>query len=425
MLACDTVAALVREPDDVGFFVNLGAQRLRERYLLPYGDPLLTGSAGAAYGPLLYVAHLPFQLALSPQRVNAESPDRPVLGAASTYRLPSELATKFCTIVFHLLGVFALFVSVRRLAGIDVAWALVTLYCGSAFVLGIGGEEFFIGGMTYISHIAPTAMTLLAMALLPSPLWSGVALALAAGVGFYPAFMAPAWLGYYWDRSDSRGRFLFGFLCVAAVIGVGVLVLSRADPGRGLIGTILFDTFGHHTDPQHYGRSPFSFWGQRNGVRGWLNAPLLAGSGFTTPFFVVFAAFVAAGFVFARRRSPQDLALVAAAVALGSSLIKIHPTGTYVAWAYPLLLIGLFATPLAAVQPQPAEPQQPGLWRRWQRVARRAAEVQSEVVLFLFYVVVVPFAAAARWFRRSPPSKTGWHARELREDGIVAARRQF
>ena len=37
------MAALVREPDDVGFFVNLGAQRLRERGAFPYGDPLLTG----------------------------------------------------------------------------------------------------------------------------------------------------------------------------------------------------------------------------------------------------------------------------------------------------------------------------------------------------------------------------------------------
>src|SRR5438128_5695344 len=105
LVACDTVAALVREPDDVGFFVNLGAQRLRERGALPYGDPLLTGSPGAAYGPLLYVAHLPFQIALSPAPVNRESPDLPVLGAAAAYIVPPPLATKLCTIAFHLVGV--------------------------------------------------------------------------------------------------------------------------------------------------------------------------------------------------------------------------------------------------------------------------------------------------------------------------------
>src|SRR5438034_11805492 len=110
LFVVNVMDALVREPDDVGFFVNLGAQRLRERHALPYGDPLLTGSPGAAYGPLLYVAHLPFQWALSPARVNADSPDLPPLGANATYNAPQPLATKLCTVAFHLVGVAALFV---------------------------------------------------------------------------------------------------------------------------------------------------------------------------------------------------------------------------------------------------------------------------------------------------------------------------
>jgi hypothetical protein len=434
LMACNVTAALVREPDDVGFFVNLGAQRLRERHRLPYGDPLLSGSAGAAYGPLLYVAHLPFQFVLAPHRVKIESPDRPALGAAGTYQLPPELATKLCAIAFHLLGVWALFVATRRLAGVEVAWGLVALYCGSAFVLGIGGEEFYIGGMTYISHIAPTAMTLAALALLPNALWSGIVLALAAGVGFYPAFMAPAWLGYYWNDRRARNRFVAAFVAVCAVVGVGVLLLSRADAGRGLLATILFDTFGHHTDPNHYGRSPFSFWGQRAGIRGWLNAPLVGASGFSTPFFLVFVIVVALSFGFARRRSPQQLALIAAAVALGSSLIKIHPTGTYVVWAYPLLLIGFFAprTAIASAHSDASGHLKPvsdagpvGWWRRWQRVAHKAAEVQSEVVLSALYVLVVPFAWVARIGGRSRAPRSGWRARPAREQGLAESRRQF
>jgi hypothetical protein len=354
MLACDTMIALVREPDDVGFFVNLGAQRLRERHELPYGDPLLTGSPGAAYGPLLYVAHVPFQLALAPERLNRESVDRPVLGAQGTYNLPPPLATKLCTIAFHLLGVAALLVAARRLAGADAAWAIVALYCGSAFVLGIGGEDFFIGGMTYISHIAPTAMTLVAYALLPAPWLSGVALALAAGVGFYPAFMAPAWLGYYWTNASNWSRFVLGFLPTAAAIGISVLLMSRPAGGRGLVATIVFDTFGHHTDPAHYGFSPFSFWGQRGGVRGWFNSPLVDHSSFTTPFLLAFVAFAVGSFWLARRRAPHHLALLAAAIAIGSSLQKIHPTGTYVAWAYPFLLLGLFADSPAAASEEEA-----------------------------------------------------------------------
>jgi hypothetical protein len=344
MIACDVMTAIVREPDDAGYFVNLGAQRLRERGRLPYGDPMLTGTPGAAYGPLLYVAHVPFQLMLAPHGVNAESPDRPTLGPASTYRLPPPLATKLCTIVFHLCGIAALFFTARRLADSATAWALVALYAGSAFVLGVGGDGYLIGGMTYASHIAPAAATLVAFALLGRPMASGIALAAAAGVGFYPAFMAPAWLGYYWNRERDRWRFLIGFVAAMLAIGVPVLLLSRPAGGRGLIGTILWDTFGHHTDPKGYGASPFSFWGQQQGVRGWLMHPFVGDSGFTSPVFLSFLVLVVAGFwIVRRRRSAQQLALAIAAVAIAASLLKIHSTGTYVEWSYPFLLLGFFA----------------------------------------------------------------------------------
>jgi hypothetical protein len=245
-------------------------------------------------------------------------------------------------IAFHLLGVAALFISARRLAGPEAAWGLAALYTGSAFVLGVGGDDYYIGGMTYISHIAPPAVTLAAFALLSRPLAAGTVLALGAGVAFFPAFMAPAWLGYYWDRSRDRWRFLAGFVPTAAVIGLGSLLLSRPAHGRGLIGTVLWDTFGHHTDPNGYGSSPFGFWGQRGGIRGWLNAPLVADSGFSAPVFLLFLLLVSACFWKARRRTPQQLALLTAIVAIAAALLKIHPTGTYVAWYYPFLLIGFF-----------------------------------------------------------------------------------
>ena len=56
LLSMNVVTGLASPPDDAGFYTNLGAQRLRERGKFPYGDPLLTNSAGAGYGPLLYLA---------------------------------------------------------------------------------------------------------------------------------------------------------------------------------------------------------------------------------------------------------------------------------------------------------------------------------------------------------------------------------
>src|SRR5689334_24359514 len=57
-------------------------------------------------------------------------------------------------------------------------------------------------GITFVSHVIPPAMTLVAFGLIDSPLACGVALALAAWTGFYPAFFGPVWLG--WFRSEEH-----------------------------------------------------------------------------------------------------------------------------------------------------------------------------------------------------------------------------
>lgn len=342
VVALDVGVALSRAPDDAGYFVNIAGQRFRERLKLPYGDPLLTATPAAAYGPLLYLAHVPFQVALAPQGMNLESPDRPPIETADVYFEPPILATKLCAIAFHLLGVFALFVVARRMKGESAAWALVALYGGSAFVLGVGGRDYSIGGITFVSHVAPAAVTLLAFALIERPLWSGVALAAAVGVLFYPIFMVPAWLGYYWTNRGQLGRFVLGCAAASLVIGGSVLLLSRPAGGRGLVSTIVYDTIGHQESPEAYGSSPFGFWGQRGGARGWLMSPLAANQSMTRPVVVAFFAFAAGMFIVARGRTPAQFALIVATLAMGAELWKIHATATYVTWYYPFLLLGLF-----------------------------------------------------------------------------------
>ena len=187
-------------------------------------------------------------------------------------------------------------------------------------------------------------MTLLAFEALGSPALSGTLLAISAGVGFYPVLMAPAWLGFYWDDATKRTQFLVGFGVAAAIIALGVYAMSQPAGGRAKIGTIVHDTFGHHTDVRGYGSSVFGFWGQRGGIRKLLSTPLVADSGFTSPAWLAFAAFLAATFVLARGRRAAELALLAGAVAIGATLVKPHATGTYLAWSYPLLLVGFLTS---------------------------------------------------------------------------------
>jgi hypothetical protein len=356
LLVCNVMSALVRMPDDAGYFINLGAQRLRERGRLPYGDPLLTGTPGAAYGPVLYAAHLPFQVLVAPRGTNARSPAKPTLTPDAPYYLPPALATRLCTIFFQLVAVTALVAAGTRLSGRrDVGWAVAALYCGSPYILGVGGSEYLIGGMTFISHIGPAALTLAAFALVPRPEWAGVFLAAGAGAGFYPAFMFPVWAAHWWKNGNGLRRFVAGFAIAGLLIAGFTWFASRPVEGKSRIGTILSDTLGHHTDPSGYGSSPFGFWAQHGGIRSWMIAPLVGSSTLTSPTYLLFFGLIALGALIARDGQGRSLALTTGAIAAAASLIKIHPTGSYVAWCYGFLLLGLLAADAPPARSQPGD----------------------------------------------------------------------
>ncbi|MPZ18880.1 MAG: hypothetical protein GEV06_13340 [Luteitalea sp.] len=361
LLASNLLIGLLRPPDDAGFYTNLGAQRLRERGMFPYGDPLLSGTPGSTYSPVFYLAHLPFQIMLDPRPVNPHAPDRPDL-AAQPYYLPPVLATKLTTVSFHLIGVTALILAARSLAGSQVAWGLAALYCGSAYVLGVGGEREMIGGITFISHIAAPSVVLLAFAALSRPIVAGALLATGVATLFYPVFFIPAWLGYYWKNRAATVRFVGGLALASLVIGVPVLLRSHPADGRGVIGTILHDTQGHQQDPAAYGSSPFGFWGLRGGVRELLREPLVPGQFNTSPMFLIFVVFVCGAFFLARGRTPVQLALLTGALAIGAQMWKIHGTGVYVNWYYPFLLLGFFARDGAPSNKDDADPRA-AVWR--------------------------------------------------------------
>lgn len=342
LLTLNALTVVVRDPDDAGFYTNLGGQRLRERVQFPYGDQLVTGSAAAAYGPVLFLAHLPFQLLLDPAPVNPDSQNHALL-PGDVYRLPPPLATQLATLTFHLLGVAALIIAARRLAGDQVAWGLAALYCGSAYVLGVGGPREMIGGLTFISHIAAPSLALIAFALLGRPLLAGVVLALSVATVFYPLFFIPAWIGYYWNDRARLLRFVGGLALAAIVVGGPVIALSRSNPGEGRLSTIVKETLGHHQSSAAYGEHLFGFWGGRGGVRHWLQQEMVAGQAASTPVFLAVVAFAVWAFFPARGATPQQLALLSAASAMLAVTWKILGTGVYVTWYFPFLLIGFFA----------------------------------------------------------------------------------
>jgi hypothetical protein len=63
-------------------------------------------------------------------------------------------------------------------------------------------------------------------------------------------------------------------------------------------------------------------------------------------------------------------------------------------------------------------------WQRWRRFAHRAAEIQSNVLLFLmFFLFVVPLSALLRIGRAH--ESTGWRSLPGQKPRLDEARSQF
>jgi len=346
VLALNVCTVLGRPPDDAGYYTNLGAQRWVETGTLPYGDPGLRGvespgrGAAATYGPLLLAAHVPFQAAVG-RKVNAESAD-PMDRAA--YQRPENLATQLTCLTFHLLGLLALRGMGRRFGGPRMGITLPLLYAASPYVFGLGGDVTVIQGLAFVSHIAPTAMVLLALWAINRPLLSGALLATGAGVLFVPAFYFPLWLGWYWWRKASPWKFVLGFgvtgLFITALVWFGTDSLDGGNPASQFLDCTL--EHQESADASTYGTSRFGFWGTHPGLAAFWQRPLFGSGSLLKPTFILFAGLCLAGFFLARGRSVQQLAALTAMLAAGVQLWKTHAAGTYVEWYYPFLLIALF-----------------------------------------------------------------------------------
>jgi hypothetical protein len=345
--------ALVRAPDDAGAYSNLGAYQLLKTGKFPYGNPNLRGGAAATYGPILYMAHIPYQMILRPivDHLDASSVAYRIIVGNQTadFDGPPVLATKLALISLHLLAVVSLYYIGRRLANPTIGWALACLYVGSAYVMGLGGEQYFIGGVAYISHLAPAGITLLAFALLVAdrPIWSGIVLALGAGAIYYPVFFLPAWVGYYFWKRSGWVKFTLAFTITCAIIAAGVLLFTQHGPNESALKVIYESTVGHQEAQNMYGSSTFSFWSTQPGLTAIWQKQLIEGWYLLRPSVIVFALFLVVTFFLARSRSLVQLAALTAAVAIGVQFWKSHAGGSYVEWYLPFFLIAVLAYPPA------------------------------------------------------------------------------
>jgi hypothetical protein len=294
---------------DVGYASVVGAD------LIAHGEPLYGGfpvdvARGDTYGPVSYLAYVPFE-AIWPW--GGEWDDLPAAHAAAVV---FDLAT---FALLYLLGLRLRPGAQGRALAATLAFAWAA-YPYTALVLESNSNDSLV------------AMLLTAtLLLLTRPIARGALLAMAVLTKLAPLVLLPLL-----STCGPRAR---SFITAFALAAAALLLWPAADPG---LATVWDRTIAYQADRD----SPFSVWGQ---------APALE------PLRIALATGVGALAILLalrpRRKTLAQVAALAAALLIGLQLVAQHWFYLYVVWFYPLLLVAM-AT--AAPAPSPARSSRPG-----------------------------------------------------------------
>lgn len=304
---------------DVGYSGVIGANRLVEGEPL-YGTWPKDNANGDTYGPVNYLAYVPFER---------------IWGWSGKWdNLPAAHAA---AVVFDLLTIGALFLLGRRIRGPSLGIVLAYAWAAFPFTLYVSNTN---GNDALVALLVVCSLLVAAR-----PAARGAVAALAGLTKFAPLALAPLLARTPVDaipageHAPRRGPLAFlayagAFLAAAAVALLPVIL-------EGNWGTFWDHTLGFQRDRD----SPFSIWGLWNGLDVLQTAVQLAA--------VLFA--VALAFV-PRRRTLVQVAALGAAVLIAFQLSLTYWFYLYIEWFFPLVmvaLLGRFGEPTGGRRPAP------------------------------------------------------------------------
>ena len=282
---------------DVGYAGVIGADRIVDGAPL-YGAFPSDNAMGDTYGPVAYLAYVPFEQAMS---WTGNWDDLPAAHAAA--------------IAFDLLACLLLFLIGRRVRGPDLGVLLAYAWLTYPFTL-----------YALMSNSNDTLVAVLVLA----ALWAagsaparGALMALAALTKFAPLALAPLFA----THGGLRPRTLLAF-----VAGFGMAASLAFVP---LLGDFDLRTFWDHTIAFQAQRgSPFSIWGLYDPEVEWLNVAQRAVQAGAALLALALA-------LVPRRRDLVGLAACSAAILLALQLAVTHWFYLYIPWFFGLVMIAL------------------------------------------------------------------------------------
>jgi len=276
----------------------------------PQPDDKSLTTHGPGY-PLLYLLpSIPTQMLLIEDTAR-QTPQETDLRRDVVHRATARVMA----ILSHLAVVIGMvLIGYRHFDNIRAGIAAATLYLLLPYTSQLTGR---------VDHVLPAALLVWAIEAYRRPLISGMLMGLAIGVIYYPAFLLPLWLGFYWQRGLLR--FSLG---VASTLAV--LIASLAFTSDSLAG----------------------FWSQVQQMFGWTSLSPQDIEGFWSfdiidpvyryPVLVALLAFSISLALWPAQKNLGTLMSCSAAVMLATQFWHPHGGGLYMAWYLPLILLTIF-----------------------------------------------------------------------------------
>ena len=202
----------------------------------------------------------------------------------------------------------------RHFDNIRAGIAAATLYLLLPYTAQLTGR---------VDHVLPAALLVWAIEAYRRPLVSGIFLGLAIGVIYYPVFLLPLWLAFYWQRGLLR--FSLGVATTLALVVASLAFTSD---------------------------SVVMFWGQIQQMFGWTSLSPANLEGFWSlgmidkvyryPVLVALVAFCTSLALWPPQKNLGTLMSCSAAVMLATQFWHPAGGGLQMAWYLPLVLLTIF-----------------------------------------------------------------------------------
>lgn len=284
---------------------DLSGARGAERLLVGVADSAVTQDL-RQHGPGNAMLHLLPSLVTTPlYREEPPSLETPVryVRTAKAMAILSHLA-----VVVGIVGI-----GYRHFGNMKTGIGAATLYLMLPYTAIMTGR---------VDHALPAALLVWAVLCYRRPLAAGSFIGLAIGVVYYPLFLLPLWVSFYWQRGLMR--FLSGVLATLCVCALSLLMIAE-DFGQFL--AYLQEMFGVWLPRA---QALTGIWGL-----GW-------DSTYRFPVIMAFLALSGAFAIWPAQKNLGTLLSCSGAVMLATQFWHGDEGGLYMAWFLPLTLLTVF-----------------------------------------------------------------------------------